>query len=193
MHNSLLQHLADIQVGYSFRARLEASPAGVPAVQMRDLRDDGTVDCRSLLRVSLDEAKKNHQLRRGDLVFRSRGQDLRSALMVDEPKEPTVLVAPLYRVRILPSEPVLPEFLNWYLHQDTAQAYFASRVKGTAQKMISKHSLANLPLSVPPLEVQQAIVEIAALANRETTLLKTLAAKRQAVITSQLMQLAETR
>lgn len=69
--------------------------------------------------------------------------------------------------------------------------YIASQVKGTAQKMLSKHSLENLPVYVPERSMQESIVELAALSRRETVLLETLSSRRQALISTQLMQMAK--
>lgn len=187
----LLRDVAQVQVGYSFRSRLESCVAGVLVVQMKDLGSDDIVDCGHLQRVELAEVKPSHVLQAGDLVFRSRGMDMSPALMVDEPREAIILAAPLYRVRVNSEQEVLPEYLNWYLHQDEAQTYLASRIKGTAQKMVSKNSLEGLPVELPDLPTQQAIVDMAALLQRELTLLDALSERRQALISTQLMQLAK--
>ena len=113
------------------------------------------------------------------------------ALMVNEPEVPTILSAPLYRLRVNSVAEVLPEYLNWYLHQADAQAYLGSRTKGTAQKMVSKNSLQGVPIDLPDLAVQRAIVDLASLLNREVTLLNALAERRQALISTQLIQLAK--
>ncbi len=186
-----LKEIAQVQVGYSFRSRMEVCAGGVSVVQMKDLTSDDVVDCRELQRVNVGEVKDSQILLRGDLVFRSRGMDMSPALMVDEPGEAIVLAAPLYRVRVNSSLEVLPAYLNWYLHQDEAQAYLASRIKGTAQKMVSKNSLEGLPVDLPDLPTQQAIVDMAALLQRELTLLEALSERRRALISTRLMQLAK--
>jgi hypothetical protein len=49
-----LKRLAVIQMGYSFRSRLEASVGGdVAVIQMKDLLDDNTVDCDDLVKIDL--------------------------------------------------------------------------------------------------------------------------------------------
>lgn len=193
-----LKEIAQLQVGYSFRSRLESSPSGLLVVQMKDLHVDasaGGVDCvddRHLQRVQVEgEVKASQLLAQGDLIFRSRGLDMTPALMLGAPEEPTLLAAPLYRIRVHSQAQLLPAYLNWYLRQREAQAYIASQVKGTAQKMLSKHSLENLPVDVPERSMQESIVELAALSRRETALLETLSAKRQTLISTQLMQMAK--
>lgn len=69
-----IKKLATVQMGYSFRSRLEASEGGgVAVIQMKDLLDDNTVGCDDLVKIDLDAVKDHHLAQRGDLVFRSRG------------------------------------------------------------------------------------------------------------------------
>lgn len=188
---SLLKNIVHIQAGYSFRTRLEAASAGVLVVQMGDLTPSGGVDLSAAQRIDVSGIKPAYSLQRMDLIFRSRGFDLSTALLDFEPPEPLLLAAPLYRMRVAPGGPALPEYLHWYFQQEPAQAYIHSCTEGTAQKMISKQSLGDLPVDLPNIERQALIVEIATLFRREAALLKTLSARRQALISTQLMQLAK--
>lgn len=177
-------------MGYSFRARLELmEPGEVAVLQMRDLTDENRVDCSGLLRIEMDKLKEHHLVRPGDLVFRSRGQVSTSAILTEDPGK-AVVAAPLLRIRVN-SQSVLPEYLHWFINQPTAQAFLASRSKGTAQKMISKQALESLEVSLPPLDRQRTIVELAALAETEQKLMNRLAGKRRQYVSTILMQLVE--
>lgn len=185
-----LGKIAAIQAGYSFRGRIEAMPTGAVAViQMKDLTSSNQVDCRELVRVDVNGLKEGHLIVPGDLVFRSRGLTANSALLREDPGI-AVLSAPLLRIRVK-KDKVLPEYLNWYISQLPAQAYFASCSEGTSIKMISKQSLENLPVPVPSLDRQRRIVEAASLAAAEQRILKDLAEKRNKYIAATLLQLAQ--
>lgn len=185
-----LRELARVQMGYSFRTRLELmEPGEIAVLQMRDLTDENRVDCSGLLRIEMEKLKEHHLVKPGDLVFRSRGQVSTSAILTEDPGK-AVVAAPLLRIRVN-SDSVLPEYLHWFINQPTAQAFLASRAKGTAQKMISKQALESLVVSVPPLERQRTIAELAALAEIEQDLMKQLSGKRRQYISTILMQLAE--
>ena len=67
----------------------------------------------------------------------------------------------------------------------------ASRAKGTAIKMISKRELEEIEVSLPPLDRQQAIVNLVALAEKEQVLMAKLAHRRKQTISRKLMQLAQ--
>jgi len=185
-----LKNIASVLMGYSFRTRLDVKESGAVAViQMKDLTDDNRVDCSNLARVDSAPPKEHHLVRPGDLVFRSRGLTATSAILRDDPAI-AVVSAPLLRIRAN-EQIILPEYLNWFISQTSAQSFLASRVIGTAQKMISKEALENLEVIVPSLEQQQTIMEIAALADREQVILSNLADKRKLYLSNILLRLAQ--
>ena len=179
-------------MGYSFRSRLEVIGSGETAViQMKDLLDDNTVDLRSFVKIDMEAIKDHHLVKKGDLIFRSRGLLNTSAILLDDPGK-AVVAAPLLRIRITKPDLIIPEYLNWYISQRDAQAFFNSRAKGTVQKMISKQAIEELEISLPSLEKQKSILELATLSTREQTLLKEIAEKREQYLATILMQLATT-
>ena len=186
-----IKQLATVQMGYSFRSRLEASRGGeVAVIQMKDLLQDNTVGCKNLIKVEMETVKEHHLAQKGDLVFRSRGQITTAAILLEDPGK-AVVAAPLLRIRITKPDKILPEYLNWYISQRDAQIFLASRAKGTVQKMISKQAIEDLEVYLPTLEQQKNIVELAKLSARERTILSTLSEKRDQYISTVLMQFAK--
>ena len=186
-----IKKLATVQMGYSFRSRLEASSSGkVAVIQMKDLLDDNTVRCDGLLKIDMEAVKEHHLVQVGDLVFRSRGHDTTAAVLLEDPGK-AVVAAPLLRIRVRNLDKVLPEYMNWYISQRDAQVFLTSRAKGTVQKMISKQTLEDLEIALPSLEKQKNIVELASLSAREHTLLQNLADKREQYLSTKLMQFAK--
>lgn len=186
-----IKKLATVQMGYSFRSRLEASEGGgVAVIQMKDLLDDNTVGCDDLVRINMEAMKDHHLAQRGDLVFRSRGHVTTAAVLLEDPGK-AVVAAPLLRIRVMKADKVLPEYLNWYISQRDAQIFLTSRAKGTVQKMISKQAIEDLEVALPSLEKQKNIIELATLSAREQALLHTLADKREQYISTVLMQFAK--
>lgn len=184
-----LKNIASVQMGYSFRSRIEAKGSGAVAViQMKDLTDDNRVDCSGLTQVDMEPPKAHHIVRPGDLFFRSRGLTAASAILADDPGV-AVVSAPLLRIRV-DEQVVFPEYLNWFISQASAQSYLASRAIGTAQKMITKEALENLEVFIPSLERQGAITALAALADEEQRILNRLAIKRRQFSSTILMRLA---
>ncbi len=186
-----IKNIATVQLGYSFRSRLEVSKDGeVAVIQMKDLLDDNTIGCDELVKIDMDSVKDHHLARKGDLVFRSRGLVSNAAILLEDPGI-AVVAAPLIRIRIIKPNRILPEYLNWYLSQREAQVFLTSRAIGTAQKMISKEVLENLEVLLPSLEKQKKIVALASLSVREQTLLSELAEKRKQYISMALTRFAK--
>ena len=186
-----LNQLATVQMGYSFRSRLDTTAGGgVAVIQMKDLLGDNTVSCDDLVRIDMEGIKDHHLAQRGDLVFRSRGQVNTAAVLLEDPGK-AVVAAPLLRIRVTNPDKVLPEYLNWFISQRDAQVFLTSRAKGTVQKMISKHAVEELVIALPSIEQQLSIVELAALSAREQFLLDALAMKREQYISAVLMKIAK--
>ncbi len=185
-----IKNLAMVQMGYSFRSRLEASKGGdVAVIQMKDLPDENIVDCSELVKIDM-KVKEHHLAQRGDLVFRSRGHVTTAAILLENPGR-AVVAAPLLRIRVVKQDKIIPEYLCWFIGQRDAQIFLTSRAKGTAQKMISKQTIENLEVSLPSLKKQKNIVELADLSLQEQKIMSTLAKKREQHISTRLMQIAK--
>jgi restriction endonuclease S subunit len=184
-----LEKIASIQMGYSFRFRIESNESGsIPVIQMKDLRED-KVDCSQLVKTEIPDFKEHHAIKDGDIIFRSRGPSSTSAIF-KEKVSPAVVAAPLLRIRVT-HKGVLPEYVHWFINQEPAQNFFSSQAKGTAQKMIGIETLKDLEIIIPPLETQKFIVELAELADKEQRLIKELAGKRKIYLDKILLKLSE--
>lgn len=186
-----IKQISTVQMGYSFRTGLENVGSGsVAVIQMKDLLPDNTVDCQELAKIDMDNVKDHHLARKGDLVFRSRGQNTTSAILQIDTRK-AIVAAPLLRIRIERPDIILPEYLNWYISQSEAQAFLISRAKGSAQKMISKQALEEMEVFIPDIQKQNSIIELADLSKQESLLLKIIAKKRKYYISTVLMKSAK--
>lgn len=182
-----LAELAEVQMGYPFRSRLEHDPRGdVAVIQMKDIDDTNLLRAEEALRVVLPKGKTHHLLRAGDLLFRSRGRSNGAAQVLDG-IGPAVLSAPMLLIR---PHGVLPEYLCWYINAPATQAQLAALAEGTSVRMISAEALKALDVPLPSLATQQRIVQAAALAEQEQTLLARIATLRQRLTTHILMKFA---
>ena len=172
----ILGDLAEVQMGYPFRSRVEHDPRGtVAVVQMKDMDDAGLLQADEAIRVVLPPGKDHHLLRPGDLLFRSRGRS-NGAALVAEGIGRSVLAAPMLLIR---PHRVLPAYLCWYLNAPATQAQLSALSEGTSVRMISAEALKALDVPLPSPAVQQRIVQAAALADREQSLMARIATLRQ--------------
>jgi len=188
MRQAKLSDIASVQVGYTFRTGLSNwAPGDVAIIQMKDISDVGLLSLVGASRIQMDDLNENHVVRLGDIVFKSRGAVNASAL-VGETDGPTILSAPLYRIRVNQDQ-VDPAYLNWLLRQSVTRAYFKNVGEGSAMVMVSKQDLLDLPLCVPPMEVQKQVVEVANLLEKEKTLCSSILEKRNQLISARLAQI----
>ena len=172
-----LKNLATISSGATFRSRIEASQEGnVQLIQMKDLGADNLVHLASCVRIEHPKPKPSQLAERGDIIFRSRGQSHTAALL-NQAAASAIVAAPLFRIRTDQAQ-IQPEFLLWWLNQASAQAYFASRARGTMVQMISKQVLDELEVPLPALKQQARIADLFNLATREQQILENIKQSR---------------
>lgn len=189
MPHPLLKSLASVQMGYSFRSGVDYQRAGsVRVIQMKDLTGDCITDVGLLGRTDM-KVSEAQQARRGDIVFRSRG-DSTACTIIDVDPGLAVVAAPLLRIRVT-AQQVMPAYLNWYLNQPSAQAYLAKNAEGSNVKMIRKEVLELLEIAVPSIAHQQRIVALAQLAAHEKQLAEKIASRRVGLLSEVMVNYAE--
>lgn len=186
MLTTRLASISSIQTGYSFRNGLTASREGVLVVQLKDVQASGVIDAGSLIRAEDEGFSEQHKLIHGDLVFRSRGQSLNMGF-ASMTGEPIIVAAPLFKVSVDQSV-ALPEFVAWYVNSFAGQAYFESVAEGSSIKMVSKASLAELQIPLPPISDQEAITNLTRLGRQERQLSEQILKKRELLINTRIQR-----
>ncbi|TAN45645.1 MAG: restriction endonuclease subunit S [Nitrospirae bacterium] len=177
-----LTEIADIQLGYQFRKKIEPVDNGTHRViQIRDFDEDHILNRENLSRVHIDKPAEKFLIRKGDLLFLSRGNRNWAAPIVN-PIERTVAVSHFFVIRSK-SQAVLPEYLAWYINQSSAQEYLHNIARrGTHMPLIPLSAFCGLPVALPNIETQRKIVELSKLSEREKRLLSYLQEKRSQLI-----------
>jgi len=186
MDQKKLNTIATIQTGFSFRSGLSSTKDGIPVVQLKDIQNNGTVTVGALSRVTDEGFRDAHLLSSGDLVFRSRGQQFTMAV-IPEIDSRLVLSAPLFKISIDRST-AIPEYIAWYVNSIEGQAYLESVSEGSSIKMISKVSLSEMMIPLPPISVQQSIAGLSQLTFREKELSILLLKKREHFINARIQR-----
>ncbi len=184
-----LKDIALVQMGISFRSRIEPETDGnVAVIQMRDLTEDNKLGHCNLIIVKMNGLNDRHLVKRKDFIFRSRGKTT-TATIINTEIGSVVVAAPLLRVRVT-SKHVLPEYLCWFVNQSSAQAFLHSRATGTAMTVIGKSALDDLEIPLPSLETQERIVALADLSDEEQRLMRDLAEQKEKLVKGIQMRLA---
>jgi hypothetical protein len=173
-----LDAICQFQSGFTVRGKLDPQPEfGQLAMQLRDLREDGSIDLAGVQRFNLDLQVDRYALQPGDVVFRSRGLPNFGYVVNAGMAEPIVALLPLIILRPNASL-VAPDYLAWAINQPDAQRQIDAEAQGQSLRMIPKSSLEGITIPVPNLPTQRAIVEVARLASKEAALLHQLAERR---------------
>ena len=182
-----LRDIALSQMGLPFRSRMEPDTDGnVAVIQMRDLTED-KLDYRTLMTVNINDLNERHLVQYKDLICRTRGQNTTATIIDQEPGQ-AVVAAPLFLIRAT-SEKLLPEYLYWFINLPSSQAFLHSRATGTMMIMIGKSALDALEIPLPNLEIQEQIVALADLLNKEQRLMKNLAEQKEKLVKTIQMRL----
>ena len=200
-----LGELADIRLGYPFRTRVIPNPQGETAlVQLADL-NGGELSPDGLVRVHLGAVRAHFPLRPGDILFRARGQVNDASLVSDVEAGAGIVrvlaAAPIMviRVRALGQPPngrggapeVLPRYLHWLLNHPHTRAVLRSRSTGQSAEVLRKSDLEGLSLPVPPVGVQELIMETATELAREMRQRRRLMEERRDMVLSLLLHHAQ--
>lgn len=186
-----IEEVAEVQMGYHFRSRLEEAEEGnVKVIQMKDLLKDNTIDFNSLKKISLQEVPTRHLAKKGDVLFRSRG-NIPMAALVDRDVENTIVGSPLLQISVTQKDLVLPEYLCWFINHRKTQSIFERNKKGSFISMLSLRWFKGLEVEIPDIAIQQKIIEITTLATEEFRLASEIHQKKILLIQEKMMQLTE--
>lgn len=182
--------LANIQAGYQFRERVEPDPSGnVGVLQIKDIPDRRRLTPETIDRIVFDKPYSTYLVTRGDVLFLSRGHK-QFAVAIEHDLRDTIASGYFYILRIGPAR-IRPAYLAWYFNQQTMQDQFKQLAKGTHMPFVSQAEFRELEIPIPPRAVQDQIVALAALADREQAILTELAAKRAQIVQTLSLSAAE--
>lgn len=178
-----LKDIAEIQLGYQPRTQMRLDPGGSHRViQIKDVTDGDAVDFSDLIRISPEREPARYEVREGDVLFISRGNRLRSAL-VGTPPFATMAVSFFYILRP-DSDVVEPAYLAWAINQPGVQAQVWKEAMGTGIPHIRREPVEGLRISVPALEIQRQVLRVQELLTREERLVARLLRRRRELATA---------
>lgn len=185
-----LAEVAKVMAGYLTKKPVRPRPDGTHhLLQVRDFNSGrSALDTGAMVRFTPDTQTSARPLQAGDVVFLARGARNFAFAPVALPVQS---VAAGYFFVIHPGEQVLPGYLAWCLnHPTTLRALARSATSGAHMSVVRRADIENVTIPVPPIPVQQAIVQVEALMRDEQSLLTELAQKRRDLISAVCMAAA---
>ena len=188
-----ITEIADIQLGYQFRRKIEPADNGANRViQIRDFDENHILNKEYLSRVMIDKPVDQYLINKGDVLFLSRGHRNWAAPIVDD-LTATIAVSHFFVIR-LKQQNVLPEYLAWYINQTPAQEYLHKIARrGTHMPLIPLSAFWGLTVTLPDIETQKKIVEVSRLMEKEKQILFALQEKRSQLINAICLKAAKTK
>ena len=176
-----VKEIADIYVGTTFRSKVVPTNRGnTRVIQVKDLGENNSnrIDAKDAVHIEgVDDLRERQELEVGDILFRSRGLTT-TARLLSKKAGATIVASPIFIIRIK-SELAIPRYLVWWINQPSSQAYFRSHSNGSLVRMVSKKTLADLEVALPPIENQEKIADFYDLAIKEQRLLTEIRIKRR--------------
>ena len=112
-----------------------------------------------------------------DVIFTTRGTR-NFALALGQIPGLAVCSPHFFVMRVIDPCRIIPAFLAWQINQRPAQEYFQREATGSYILNIRREVIENLPLALPPLTTQRAIVALADAARAERAALAKLIENR---------------
>lgn len=126
--------------------------------------------------LSSEQISSGHLTQEGDILVRLR-EPVRSIYI--SKAEQGLLISSLIAVIRPKPKTILGKFLAFYLNSPLPQAFFQSKVKGTAISMIKLSDLKDLRIPLLPIEKQQAIIQWIQESEKQISLLNQLIEQKQ--------------
>ena len=171
-----LHNIAVIQTGVF--AKVVPNPN---ALYLQQSDFDGNGELRNTTQRTIIVANQKHLLTAGDLLLASKGNN-NMCVIVPEIEQKCVASPSFLVIRLHDKSAILPEFVAWYLNLPTVQNTLATQARGTSIMSISKATLGELEIPIPPIERQKKYIELSKLQKREQELYKTIAKRHKQIL-----------
>lgn len=173
---------ATISPGFPFRGAVDLLPEGeVSVIQMRNVGDAQGVDWTALTKIDLPTKRKPDLLVPGDVILTTRGRR-NFALVLTTVPYPAVCSPHFFVIRVRQPQIIMPEFLAWQINQKAAQEHMQQSATGSYILNLTRSAVESVPISIPPIPTQAAVVAVANTAQREVSVLQALIDNQRSLI-----------
>ncbi|MCK9237953.1 MAG: restriction endonuclease subunit S [Thiopseudomonas sp.] len=189
-----LGDIADIRSGFTFREKIDELTSGGNAhvAQIKDVRSAWETTHTAMLHAHQLpminwEGKDKAFASPGTVLLPSRGSKggyfRASCLVSDQSSELPVVVSSQFLI-ITPKQGILPEFLCWSLNRPEMQHWISEGAgsQGTSLVMLNATTAKALQLNIPTLAIQQKIMRLNELWEKEQQLTQALLNNRETML-----------
>ncbi|MDQ1017279.1 restriction endonuclease subunit S [Streptomyces afghaniensis] len=130
--------------------------SGARVIRLQNIGDGRYIDEKAFISLNHFEELRKHEVRAGDLVIASLGNELPRACLIPDLKNPAIVKADCIRMRVHPE--VDNRWLLYTLIAPQARAYAAERIRGVGRPRLGLNEIRRFPVPVPPIDEQRRIV-----------------------------------
>jgi type I restriction enzyme S subunit len=130
------------------------SANGIRIVRITDLSEEGVLDFSSMPRLVVsDDDREKYALRPGDLIFARTGATVGKVALI-QPNDPPC-IAGAYFITMRFKDSLVPIYARAVLTAPSVRAIVAKRSRQAAQQNFSGPGLRQLPMPLPPIDLQR--------------------------------------
>lgn len=172
-------HIKDVvhlSSGFTFRQRIEHQPnGGLNVIQAKDVSPN-YINEDELTKIKVEDIKSKFFLEKGDILFLAKGTNNFASIF--DVSQISIAVSSFFVMKVKKPSEVLPEYVMYYLNSPAGQKQIEMGKEGTYVTNISKKTLEDLIITIPPLEEQRRLCQLFSLAEREIQLTQQLIEKK---------------
>jgi len=180
-----IKELANIQIGYQFREKLDVSTNGnYQVIQAKDIdrSENHRLGPTNLYRVTPKREAKKYEVFNGDVIFLSKGRRNYATFIEGLRSNSQTIVAGYFFILWTKTKTIIPKYLTWSINQPPSQAYLQRVARGSGMPFIPKDAFSNLEINVPPVNIQKLVIKLHELSLKETKLLNRIKNKRNELL-----------
>jgi restriction endonuclease S subunit len=180
-----LKEISSIQTGVFAKPNTDGD---IVYLQARHFDEDGKLNLELHPDLNKLDIKAKHLLLPGDILYAAKGAKNFAALY-ESKNIPAVASTSFFVIRINKlDENIMPAYLVWFMNHPDTQFILKNQARGSSIASISKVVLEELEIPIPTLKMQQLILNIASLREKEKGLKTKIENLREKQIQQQIIQ-----
>lgn len=172
--------IAEIRAGYQYRPTDEVDENGeFLLIQQKDVLPDRTgITFSKAERINPNREYSKQLLTEGDVLFMGKGRYPFGCAVTQPPAQ--TIASGAFFILHPDTARILPEYLAWIINlKQTRHELHTAAGAGVAMPVVRRKELEEQPIPLPPLSIQQKIVELHRLMAEEQSLMRKLAKQKE--------------
>jgi len=159
-----LDELGSLYGGMSGKAKGDFKDGNARYITYMNVYSNIAIDTSRDDFVKIGPQEKQHQLKKGDVIFTGSSENPdecgMSSVLLEDTEEPLYLNSFCFGFRLHDTDMFIPDFLKYLFRDTNIRKQIAKTASGVTRFNVSKKRFVKIIIPIPPLEVQKEIVSI---------------------------------